>query len=175
MTPGSEIAKKGRVKPGIAAGSKAERLVWRLRAAPARQKDKQMGPHEAVIEGRKLSYSLAGKLAKEGLSVKDGAVILVFAKADDLGKLAEPVEVFRYPSIHVDSEDLIAVSNHHKDRPVGFGFVVLDRDPKHKEKGGNLIAAARPLIADNDDVKKMLSAVLDEVTDTTHLKDWGTQ
>jgi hypothetical protein len=166
-----ESKSKGTLKPGLADASKAERLVWRLRAAPPRQKDKRMNPHEAVIEGRKLSYNLAGKMAKEGLNVKDGAVSLVFARADDLGKLAEPVEVFRYPSVHVDSEDLIAVSHHHEDVPVGFCIVVVDRD----ERKRNLIGAARPLIADDARVEKLLSAVLDEATDTAHLRDWLTQ
>jgi hypothetical protein len=161
MTATTKNANPG-YEAGIAQRSKAERLAWTLKGAPPRKKDKRLNALEGILEGRKLALSLAGKLTTAELQTSDGAVALVFAKRDNLGKIADPVEIFRYPSHTSDSDDLEAARRHILDVPVGFILCVLDREKR------NVIAHARPLII-QDSALQLLEAVLEKATTLT---DW---
>jgi hypothetical protein len=154
---------------GIAQRSPAARLGFTLKGAPRRQKDKIMRPNEAVFEARKLSIDLAGKLQKKGLAAKDCVVSLVFAQRNNLGKLAEPVELFRYPVPNMDSLDLMAVHRHTRHIPVGVIVMVLDREAKE------LIGDARPWIVSDAGAVKLVESLRDKVMQVDaagELKDW---
>ena len=160
MTAVTKSANPG-YEAGIAQRSKAERLAWTLKGAPPRKKDKRLNALEGILEGRKLALSLAGKLTSAELQTSDGAVGLVFARRDNLGKIAEPVEIVRYPSHTSDSDDLEAARRHILDVPVGFIVCVLDREK------GEVIAHSRPLI-----IQDSASQLLEVAAKATTMTDW---
>src|SRR5437870_9482918 len=90
--------------------SKAEDVAWALKGGPKRKKEMKLTAMHGVWEGRKLAVSLAAKMSKAGLKPSDAVVSLAFTDAK--GKLHAPVETFRYPDAHADSEDLQAARRH---------------------------------------------------------------
>src|SRR5882762_7513273 len=151
--------------PGFEAGlrkrSKLQRLAWAWRGAEKNAKERRLNPLQAIYEGRELSDSISNKLAKNSISRKDGAVAVVFAKRDSIGKLAGCV-VFESLDPHADSKDLEAARKHIMDIPVGFLVCILDRPNK------NFISHARPLRLE-DPALKLLEQMVEKAAE---LKDW---
>jgi hypothetical protein len=160
--------------PGYSAGlgqtSKLRRLAWAWKGADVRTieqaktkniKERRLSPMDAVLEARELSENISAKLRKNGIDRKDAAVGLVFAKKENLGKLAGVV-VFETPDPDADSKDLEFAAAHIRHVPIGFLVAVLDREKRE------FISHARPLIL-QDAPLKLLETMVEDVA---KLKDW---
>lgn len=161
-----EEPKKG--NPGFQAflgqRSKIERLAWAWKGASKKMKERRLNAVQAVTEARSELYKLKGKLRKAGQGPDQGDVVtaLVFAKKDDVGKLAGVPEIFSFRDASPDARDLEVMRDHLHDTPVGLVIVVLDRENK------NLISHARPWILEAPALK-LLEEIVEKSSEMKEL------